>query len=108
MIISNWDIGGSIAESMAELRVDEYPLPASIWAIPGIDPPAAVDTDDRQFIVERLVGERVRRVGKRKIVQYLVKWEGYPENENTWEDETDVHDDLIKAFAEQKSLYVSK
>ena len=63
-----------------------------------IDPPAAVDPDDGQFIVERLVRKRVRRVGRCKKVQYLVKWEGYPHNENTWEDETDIHEDLIKAL----------
>ena len=99
---------GSTAESMAELQVDECPPPASIRAIPEIDPPAAVDPDDCQFIVERLVRKRVRAVGRRKIVQYLVKWKGYPEDENTWEGETDIHDDLIKAFAEQKRLDVSK
>jgi hypothetical protein len=99
---------GSIAELMAELQADECPLPASIRAIPGIDPPAAVDPDDCQFIVERLVRKRVRAVRRRKIVQYLVKWKGYPKDENTWEDETDIHDDLTKAFAEQKRLDISK
>jgi Chromo (CHRromatin Organisation MOdifier) domain len=99
---------GSIAESMAKLQADEYPPPASIRAIPGIDPPAAVDPDDCQFIVERLVQKRIHKVRRRKIVQYLVKWKGYPEDENTWENETDIHDDLIKAFAEQKCLGVSK
>ena len=41
-------------------------------------------------------------------VQYLVKWEGYPDYENTWEDEADIHDDLIKAFAAPKRLGVLK
>ena len=99
---------GSIAELMAELQADKYPLPASIRAIPGIDPPAAVDPDDYQFIIERLVRKRVRAVRRRKIIQYLVKWKGYPEDENTWEDETDIHNDLTKAFAKQKRLDVSK
>jgi hypothetical protein len=93
---------------MTELQADEYPLPTSMRAIPEVDPPAAVDPDDCQFNVERLVRKRVRTVRRHKIVQYLVKWEGYPDDENTWEDEIDIHGDLIKAFAKQKRLNVSK
>jgi hypothetical protein len=93
---------------MIKLQADEYSPPASARTTPDIDPPAAIDLDDCQFIVERLVRKRIRRAGKRKSVQYLVKWTGYPEDENTWEDETDIHDDLIKAFVEQKGLDVSK
>lgn len=51
--------------------------------------------DDNQFLIESLLGKRVRRVRKRKVVQYLVKWKGYPEEENTWTDDADIHDDLI-------------
>ena len=68
---------------MVKLQADECPPPASIRAIPDIDPPAAVDLDDYQFIVERLVRKRVRGAGRRKVVQYLVKWKGYPKDENT-------------------------
>jgi hypothetical protein len=58
--------------------------------------PTILDLEDGQFLVERLLEKRVRRVKRRKVVQYLVKWKGYPEEENTWADEMDIHEDIIK------------
>jgi hypothetical protein len=29
--------------------------------------------------------------GRSKHLQYLIKWKGYPERNNTWENATDVH-----------------
>lgn len=78
----------------------------STQAIRDIGPLAPVDAEDNQFTVERLVEKRVRRVGRRRKVQYLVKWKEYPDSENTWEDETDIHDDLIEAFEARKRLSV--
>lgn len=46
------------------------------------DEPPVVDVDDGQFLIERLLQKRVRRVKRRKVVQYLVKWKGYLEEEN--------------------------
>lgn len=47
------------------------------------------------FTVEKIVGKRKRR-GK---VEYLIKWEGYPEASNTWEKQEDVFcTELIQAF----------
>jgi hypothetical protein len=40
----------------------------------------------------------VRRVKGRKVIQYLVKWKGYLEDENTWVDEIDIHEDVIKEY----------
>jgi hypothetical protein len=35
--------------------------------------------------------------GRSKCLQYLIKWKGYPESNNTWENTTDVHaPDLVK------------
>ena len=51
------------------------------------------------FVVERLLGERRVGSGKRRRKQYLVKWEGFDDAENTWEDEAMIlDDDLIEAF----------
>jgi hypothetical protein len=32
------------------------------------------------------------------ITQYWVKWKGYPEADNSWVNEADMHEDLIKAY----------
>lgn len=56
--------------------------------------PAAVDSDDGQFEVERLIGKK--RVGRG--VQYLVKWRGYPDSENSWQKKKDIHPDIVTAF----------
>ena len=62
-----------------------------------------VELDDDQFLVEGLVGKRVRRFRRRKVVQYLVNWKGYPEEENTWADETDIHDGLVRDYESRNS-----
>ena len=60
--------------------------------------------------VERIVGERRRYHGRTAVMEYEVKWRGYPAEENTWEtidailDETVVdkfhlHRDITKVKA---------
>jgi hypothetical protein len=45
-------------------------------------PPVIVNKEE-EFEVEQIIS--VRQFGKQKAWQYLVKWKGYPESENTWE-----------------------
>ena len=40
-------------------------------------------TEEKQYEVEKVVNKRVHK-GK---VEYLLKWKGYPSDENTWEPE---------------------
>jgi hypothetical protein len=42
---------------------------------------AAASQDDKEYTVERLVSHRKRK----SQTEYLVKWEGYSADENTWE-----------------------
>lgn len=56
--------------------------------------PPAVDSDDRQFEVEKLIEKK--RVGRG--FQYLVKWRGYPESESSWQKKKDIHPDIVRAF----------
>lgn len=52
------------------------------------------------FEVERVVGSKIYK-GKR---QYLIKWLGFPPEENTWENVDDMYcDKLIKEFEERKN-----
>ena len=65
-----------------------------------IEPPTLEsddELDDGQYRVEKLVGKRTRR----KKVEYLVKWAGYPDSDNTWEPLENISEDLIHNFEQE-------
>ena len=47
-------------------------------------PPEVVNNDgSAEWVVERILDHR--RYGRRKVLQYLILWQGYPAHEATWE-----------------------
>ncbi|CAJ0968110.1 unnamed protein product [Ranitomeya imitator] len=64
--------------------------------VPSVDPPAPVLVEgELEYIVEKILDSRVSR---RKL-QYLVKWKGYGQEDNSWVFASDVHAaDLVRAF----------
>jgi hypothetical protein len=59
-------------------------------------PPELIDGEE-EYQVERIMGHR--KMGQGKKLQYLVKWAGYPDSDNTWEPVEQVHaPDLIKDY----------
>jgi hypothetical protein len=46
-------------------------------------PPPDLINDEEQYEVEAIRSHR--RQGRKKQLQYLIKWKGYPESDNTWE-----------------------
>ena len=46
-------------------------------------PPPQIIDGDQEFEVERVMGHRY--FGKGHKLQYLIKWQGYPTADNTWE-----------------------
>ena len=52
--------------------------------------------DEEEYSIERIIGKRTNRHGK---IEYLVKWRGYPDTEDTWEPKANMDcPDLIEEF----------
>src|SRR5579863_8929208 len=58
---------------------------------------------EAEYEVEQIRSHR--RHGRRKQLQYLLKWKGYSESDNTWEPADQVHaPDLVKAYHRRHQL----
>lgn len=54
-------------------------------------PPVLQENENQQeYEVDRIVGVRTRKKGKKAIKEYLVLWKGYPEWERTWESDNNL------------------
>ena len=66
-------------------------------------PPPNLINNEEEYEVEQIKVHR--SFGRLKCLQYLIKWKGYPESDNTWEDATDVHaPKLIKQYHKCRPL----
>jgi hypothetical protein len=62
-------------------------------------PPELID-EEEEYQVERIMGHRKMERGNK--LQYLVKWMGYLDSDNTWEPVAQIHaPDLIKHYQRQ-------
>jgi hypothetical protein len=58
--------------------------------------PELIDGEE-EYSVEKILDSR--RFGRRRRLQYLVKWEGYPDSDNMWVDKDDVFaEDKVQEF----------
>jgi hypothetical protein len=58
--------------------------------------PELIDGEE-EYSIEKILDSR--HFGRRRRLQYLVKWEGYPDAENMWVDKDDVFaDDKVREF----------
>ena len=65
-------------------------------------PPDLIDGEE-EYEVEQIKAHR--RKGRSKKLQYLIKWKGYPESDNTWENTDQTHaPDLIKLYHKDNPL----
>jgi hypothetical protein len=62
-------------------------------------PPPEIIDGEEMWEVERILDHRTRRVGRGTVVEYLVKWLGYPDSDNLWVPSTGVHaSDLVQEY----------
>ncbi|CAJ0945814.1 unnamed protein product [Ranitomeya imitator] len=64
--------------------------------VPSVDPPTPVLVDgELEYVVEKILDSRFSR----RRLQYLVKWKGYGQEDNSWVSASDVHAaDLVRTF----------
>ncbi len=46
--------------------------------------------EESEFEVEAILDKREERDGKKWVTKYLIKWKGYPDEDNTWEPEDNL------------------
>ena len=62
---------------------------------PKHPPPPEIIDDEEEYLVEEVLNSRMFR----RRLQFLIKWEGYGVEHNTWEYASDVHaSDLVKEY----------
>jgi hypothetical protein len=67
------------------------------------EPPPEIVEGDLEFEVEQIVG--ARQVGKKKTLQYKIRWKGYSSAHDSWEPAKQVHAlELVKQFQKTKSF----
>jgi hypothetical protein len=69
-------------------------------------PPDLIDGEE-EYEVEQICAHRTW--GQCKTLQYLIKWKGYPESNNTWENADQIHAPvLIKLYHQTNARKTTK
>jgi len=86
---------------LSSLPISSAPLSQTMSKAKVDDVPAASEgegEEEEEYVVEKIVDMRVK--GGKK--EYLLKWQNYPDSENTWEPPENLDcEDMIKAFEEK-------
>ena len=77
---------------------------------PGSDPhvrprpskPDGVEVEGvTKYVIERIVAKRVDKLGRKRQIKYLVRWEGWGPEDNTWESKEALIEDGAIADIEE-------
>ena len=66
-------------------------------------PPPDLIEDAEEYEVETIVNHC--HFGRKRQLQYLIKWKGYPDADNTWESADHVHQQNVKVLNLSYSAY---
>ncbi|XP_077137982.1 chromobox protein homolog hpl-1-like [Ranitomeya variabilis] len=70
------------AQERYKRSADRFRKPAPMFKGRVVPPPQPVVIDGQeQFVVEEIIDSRIRR----NRLQYLIRWQGYPPEEDSWE-----------------------
>jgi Chromo (CHRromatin Organisation MOdifier) domain len=60
-------------------------------------PPPVLEEEEEEYKIKAILD--TRQYGRKKTLQYLVHWKGYPHSDNSWVDHKDLYaPDLLKEY----------
>ena len=62
------------------------------------------NNQDNIWYIDAILAERFNYKTKRK--EFLIKWSGYSNTDNTWEPESNIPDNIIKDFKQNNEFYI--
>ena len=80
-------------------------------------PPPDVVDGDMEYTVERVLAHRDTRYGRKSVREYLIRWQGYGPEHDTWEPHTNMANavnsieeywTLTKAKSDASSAYLKR
>ena len=61
-------------------------------------PEPLVEDGIPMYTVEKILSTRIRRNGRRKVQEFLIKWQGYDDAHNSWEPRKNLTEDLLEDY----------
>merc|ERR1712020_128081 len=97
--LSNIDLRTSKRRATSQLPICKS-LIIHIVTMPRNESPVPEDEDEEEYSVEKVLDKRVGKNGK---TEYLLKWKGYGDEDNTWEPRENLDCmDLIETFEKKR------
>lgn len=63
-----------------------------------LSPELSIEDGLPYYQVEHILATRVRRVGRKKVQEFLIKWLGYDDSHNSWEPRANLTPDLLEHY----------